>query len=69
MLKGWNLEESRTPIGETGIIPSLVNVYKIGSENGDLDDELKVQALRALANLCFDDGKNVGTVIKFRTLH
>ncbi|KAJ3286654.1 Rap1 GTPase-GDP dissociation stimulator 1 [Borealophlyctis nickersoniae] len=67
-------EEARTPIAQADVIPSLVQVYRLGARhlvNGTstaasdcVEDDLKVQTYRALANLCFDNESNRDIVLE-----
>ncbi|KAJ3055918.1 Rap1 GTPase-GDP dissociation stimulator 1 [Rhizophlyctis rosea] len=52
-------EESRSPIAEAGLIPVLITAHSCAQHgSGSSEDELAIQTLRALANLCFDDEHN-----------
>ncbi|TPX39303.1 hypothetical protein SeMB42_g06383 [Synchytrium endobioticum] len=59
-------EEARSPIGESGNIPALLSLQRSSSRNlTDINDEqdpkyddVIIQTLRALANLCFDNETN-----------
>lgn len=46
-------ERARAPIGESGSIELLVTFTKLAKES---HTEVAIQCLRALANLCFDQG-------------
>ena len=45
-------------MAEAGFIPVLISAHAFAQREGSdgSDDELAIQTLRALANLCFDDG-------------
>ncbi|KNC97857.1 uncharacterized protein SPPG_06853 [Spizellomyces punctatus DAOM BR117] len=65
------VEDTRDPIADAGTIPTLIQLLKIGNApmgkgvQGDtLDDDLVVQSLRALANLCYDHDGNRERVLE-----
>ncbi|KAJ3082996.1 Rap1 GTPase-GDP dissociation stimulator 1, partial [Quaeritorhiza haematococci] len=64
-------EEAREPLAEAGVIPPLAQLHALavshlksdGTEN-DVDNKLKIQTLRALANLCYDNEQNRELVLE-----
>ncbi|KAJ3038533.1 Rap1 GTPase-GDP dissociation stimulator 1 [Rhizophlyctis rosea] len=59
-------EESRSPIAQAGFLPILVTAHGLAEQRGaeGANNELAVQTLRALANLCFDDEHNRDLVLE-----
>lgn len=54
------VEEARDPIAETGAIPVILKLLSLAraqlQEKDQINDDLVIQCLRALANLCYDHG-------------
>ncbi|TPX71475.1 hypothetical protein SpCBS45565_g01105 [Spizellomyces sp. 'palustris'] len=65
------VEDTRDPIADAGTIPTLIQLLKIGNatmrkgvQEDTLDDDLVIQSLRALANLCYDHDGNRERVLE-----
>ncbi|KAI8822699.1 armadillo-type protein [Fimicolochytrium jonesii] len=58
-------ESARDPIAEAGAIPALIAQLKLGHSTTSSDaDNLVIQSLRALANLCYDHDINREKVLE-----